>query len=103
QPGYQAMLGALRKLAEYARNKNIRLYLAMTPDVHNLKDYRFGFIHERMRAIASQTGYIFIDLLPALGQLSPERIWAMPGDPHPNALGHKLMAEAMFPILNSLP
>jgi hypothetical protein len=56
-----------------------------------------------MRSIAGQDGYSFIDLLPALEQLAPERVWAMPGDPHPNALGHKLMAEAMFPILNSPP
>jgi len=26
-----------------------RLYLAVTPDVHNLVDYKFGFVHEIMR------------------------------------------------------
>ena len=25
----------------------------------------------------------------------------MPGDPHPNALGHKLMAEALFPVVST--
>jgi lysophospholipase L1-like esterase len=103
QPGYQAMLAALKKLADYAHAKNIRIYMAMTPDVHNLKKYPFGFIHQRMKGIAEEDGYTFIDLLPALEQLTPERIWAMPGDPHPNALGHRLMAEAIFPVLNGAP
>jgi lysophospholipase L1-like esterase len=102
-PGYMAMQDSLRRLAAYAKANNIRLYLAMCPDVHNLKNYEFGFIHDRMRQFAGSEGYTFIDLLPAFGKLSPEAVWAMPGDPHPNALGHKLMADAIFPIVNSEP
>ncbi len=102
-PGYLAMQASLRRLAAYAKANNIRLYLAMCPDVHNLKNYEFGFIHDRMRQFAGSEGYTFIDLLPAFGKLSPEAVWAMPGDPHPNALGHKLMADAIFPIVNSAP
>jgi hypothetical protein len=30
----------------------------------------------------------------------PEEMFAMPGDPHPNALGHELMAEAIFPVIS---
>jgi hypothetical protein len=103
EPGYQAMLASLKKLSDYANQKGIRLYMAMTPDVHNLRNYQFGFIHERMHKVAAEYGYTFIDLLPAFGQLSPDKIWAMPGDPHPNALGHKLMAEAIFAIVSKAP
>jgi hypothetical protein len=71
----------------------------MTPDVHNLKDYQFGFVHERMKRVAAEFGYTYIDLLAAFGTLSPEEVWAMPGDPHPNALGHKLMADAVIPVV----
>jgi lysophospholipase L1-like esterase len=101
QPGFVEMKASLRKLADYAKANNIRLYLAMTPDVHNLKDYPFGFIHARMKKIATEYGYRYVDLLPAFGKLSPEEVWAMPGDPHPNALGHKLMAEAIVPVLTT--
>jgi hypothetical protein len=31
--------------------------------------------------------------------LPPQELFAMPGDPHPNALGHKLMADAISPII----
>jgi lysophospholipase L1-like esterase len=100
QPGFIEMQRQLLQLAEYAKRKNIRLFLAMTPDVHNLKNYPFGFIHAKMQIVAEQDGYKFVDLLPSLETLAPEDIWAMPGDPHPNSLGHKLMADALLPLLD---
>lgn len=99
QPGFVEMKANLRKLADYAKANNIRIYLAMTPDVHNLKQYQLGFIHDLVKRIAEEDGYQYIDLLPAFGGLSPEQVWAMPGDPHPNALGHELMAKAVAPLL----
>ena len=93
------MRQSLERLARYARANNIRLYMAMTPDVHDLGDYQFGFVHDRMKAIASEFGYAYVDLLSAFGALTPSDIWAMPGDPHPNGLGHKLMADALTPVL----
>ncbi len=99
QPGYRKMLSSLKKLADYAKANNIHVYMTMVPDVHNLKQYPFGFIHERMQKIAADMGYTYVDLLGSLGSLTPEQIWAMPGDPHPNSLGHKLMADAITPVL----
>jgi lysophospholipase L1-like esterase len=102
-PGYREMTSALHALARYAHAHGIRIYLAMTPDVHDLVDYKFGYIHETMRRIAAQEGYRYVDLLPAMRDLTPSQLWSMPGDPHPNALGHKLMAEALFPALKGVP
>jgi lysophospholipase L1-like esterase len=98
-PGFTVMQSELRGLADYAQQNNVRIYLAMTPDVHNLVDYKFGFVHDIMRKIAEADGYVYIDLLPAMLGHPPEQLWAMPGDPHPNAFGHKLMADAIFPVL----
>lgn len=102
-PGFQVMQQQLKRLADYAATHHIRLYLAMVPDVHNLVDYKFGFIHDIMKRVAAEQGYTYIDLLPALNGRQPEDLWAMLGDPHPNALGHRLMAEAIFPIITSQP
>jgi hypothetical protein len=41
--------------------------------------------------------------LPAFGALRPEQVWAMPGDPHPNGLGHRLMADAVYRLLSQAP
>jgi lysophospholipase L1-like esterase len=102
-PGWLAAQDSLKRLSDYARAHNIRIFLAMTPDVHDLKDYQFGWIHETMKKVAAEDGYRFVDLLPAFGSLPPEQVWAMPGDPHPNALGHDLMAKALYPVLRDVP
>jgi hypothetical protein len=99
-PGFQTMRGKLHDLAAYARTNDVRIYLAMVPDVHNLIDYKFGFVHDVMRDIAADDGYTYIDLLPEMRGYAPEQLWAMPGDPHPNAFGHELMARAIFPVLS---
>jgi hypothetical protein len=77
----------LARLADYAGAHGIRTYLAITPDVHNLTDCKLGFVHDIIRGIAREYGYAYIDLLPALLGRSPQELRAMPGDPHPNALG----------------
>jgi lysophospholipase L1-like esterase len=98
-PGLIAMEQALKQLAEYCHKRGIKLTLAMTPDVHNLKEYPFRFIHERMKHVATSNGYAFVDLYPALAGLTNEQVWSMPGDPHPNGLAHGKMAEAIYPLL----
>jgi lysophospholipase L1-like esterase len=103
QPGFQTMKAELKKLAEYAKEKHIRIYLAVVPDVHNLVHYPFRAIHQQIQELAVELGYTYVDLLPGFENLKPEDIWAMPGDPHPNALGHKIMAEQLFPILQTGP
>jgi len=98
-PGFVITQRKLGELAAYAKQKNIRIYLAMIPDVHNLMDYKLGFVHDMMHKVAETDGYTFIDLLPGMLGHPPEELWAMPGDPHPNAFGHELMARAIFPVL----
>ena len=99
--GFIEMRKALHDLAKYGRDHHIRIYLAMTPDVHDLVDYKFQFIHELMRQVSVDEGFKFIDLYPSMRNLTPKELWSMPGDPHPNGFGHKLMAEAIYPVLRS--
>jgi lysophospholipase L1-like esterase len=99
QPGFVVMEDELRKLAQYAQAHGIRLYFMMIPDVHDLVDYKFTFVHDIMRNFAQANGYSYVDLLPAMRGLQPQQIWAMPGDPHPNAFAHQLMADAIFPLM----
>jgi lysophospholipase L1-like esterase len=99
-PGFNRMQERLQELAAYASARHVRLFLAMTPDIHNLVDYKFEFVHETMRRIAAMDGFVYVDLLPALRGRPPQDLYAMPGDPHPNALGHRLMADAIFPVVS---
>ena len=83
QPSFVVMENELRKLARYPQARDNRLYSSMIPDVHDLVDYKSMFMHDLMRDFAKANGYAYVDLLPAMTGLRPERTWAMPGDPHP--------------------
>jgi lysophospholipase L1-like esterase len=97
--GVRGLDAAYAALAGYARAHGIRLYMVMTPDVHNLKHYQLQFVHEIFAGLAARYGYRYLDLRPFFGALTPEELWAMPGDPHPNARGHEIMARALVPVL----
>jgi len=103
-PGSSAvtrMNAEFAKLAVYAREHRIRVTLAMVPDIHNLDHYPLQFVHDIFSKTARDNGFAYVDLLPALNGIASSDIWAMPGDPHPNARGHALMADAIYPVLAS--
>jgi hypothetical protein len=90
---------ALGRLATYAKNNGIRLYFSMMPDIHDLINYKYEFAHKIMLKMAHELGYQTIDLLPKFAGKKARELWAMPGDPHPNAMAHKIMADAIVPML----
>ena len=57
RPGFQVMQVQAARARRLCEAQQHRLYLAMVPDVHNLNDYKFGFVHETMRKIADSHGY----------------------------------------------
>lgn len=99
-PGMIKMKEKLKQLSDYAKAHGIRIYLAMTPITYNLVDYKFDFAHDIMRQVSAEYGYIYCDQLSTMKGIPSKDIWAMPTDPHPNALGHQLMAEAILPTLS---
>jgi lysophospholipase L1-like esterase len=102
RPGSTAMArmkAAFARLADHARRRGIQVTMAMVPDLHNLADYPLGFVHDIFAQTARENGFAYVDLLPALQRVRPEEIWAMPGDAHPGARGHAVMAGAIYPVL----
>jgi lysophospholipase L1-like esterase len=99
--GFQQMVSALKRLAGYAKDKNISIMLVMTPDFHNFKDYPFNFIHHSIAEISRDLGFVYVDLLPTFLHQDAKKFWSMPGDPHPNSFGHELMANTLYPFLKN--
>jgi len=102
-PALATMRAEFSKLAAYARTNSVRVTMAMVPDIHILGDYPLMFVHDIFAQAARENGFAYIDLLPVFRGLTPQDIWAMPGDPHPNARGHALMADAIYPMLARAP
>ncbi|WP_320674925.1 SGNH/GDSL hydrolase family protein [Prochlorococcus sp. MIT 1341] len=99
--GLMKMKASIKKLSSYAKQNNIRLYLLMTPDIHNLVDYKFSYIHDIIRQMSKKHSIIFVDSLPVFRGIEFNKLYAMQGDPHPNRLGHKLLAETIYPLITS--
>ena len=64
----------------------IRLYFMMIPDVHDLVDYKFDFVHDIMRDFAQANGYAYVDLLPAMSGLRPRANLGDAGRPAPQRI-----------------
>jgi len=102
--GFKRMKVALEKLSLYAKENNIRLHLVMLPEVHDLSPYKYHFVHEIMQNISNDLGYNYLDAYKLVSNIKDSKsLWAMPGDPHPNATAHKLFAEGIYRNIFSNP
>ena len=99
EQGLTIMKKSLRKLADYSKINGINIYMLMTPDISNISNYKLDFIHDYMKDIAEANDYIFVDSLNNLKIYDEKQLFAMPGDPHPNDIGHRVMAESLYPII----
>ncbi|TAN61734.1 MAG: hypothetical protein EPN20_11915 [Magnetospirillum sp.] len=101
-PGRVAMEQALDRLDQLSRTAGFKVVLAMTPDIHQLEKYPFEAEHAQMQALAKRHGWTYVDFLPGLKTVASKDLYAIPGDPHPNATGHRIMAEALTPTIQHL-
>jgi lysophospholipase L1-like esterase len=98
-PGFAGALQALDRLNEMGRADGFKVVLAMMPDIHQLQNYPFVDIHARMKAVAARFGWSYVDLYDTLAGFKGPELWTIPGDPHPNARAHELMAERLAPVV----
>ena len=98
--GYSVMLKALDRLSAYAKEKNIRLYFILTPEMHKIANYPFEDLHKQVKEQAEVRDFKYLDLYETLKDIKDSKeYWVMPTDPHPNAKAHKRFAEAIYPFL----
>lgn len=93
---------AIKRLADYCKQNNIKLLIANLPELHDVQNYRFGTITELVRQAAQENGADFVDLLPALQFQASSDLWVTPPDPHPNAFANELIAAGLFSALQKL-
>jgi len=100
--GFQQMQQALGRLKEYSERNNIRVFFFTLPDSTNLVDYKFEYIHDKIKQLTLALEFQFMDLYPQLRGLSGQELWVMyPVDRHYNRRGHQKLADAIFPFLTS--
>ena len=100
--GWLDAKAAIKRLADYCKQNNIKLLIAHLPELHDVQNYRFGIVTELVRQAAQENDAPFVDLLPNLQFQASSDLWVTPPDPHPNAFANELIAAGLFSALQKL-
>jgi lysophospholipase L1-like esterase len=101
--GWQRTREDLRGLQQAARRRGVPMIVALWPLLVDLeRDYPFAEVHEKIGRVCERSAIPFDDLLPVLRGRPTSSLWAHPADWHPNALAHRLVAEALAPRVRAL-
>jgi len=74
------------------------------PLMTDYQTYRFGWVHDWVTREARKAGFAVIDLLPQLSSVPYRKLQVSAEDNvHPNALGHRLGAEAFLAWYRDAP
>jgi lysophospholipase L1-like esterase len=90
-------------LEEIINLSKVPVIIANIPEFHQFEDYPFGYVGEFLKGVAEQNPKVhYIDLLPLFVNFTPQEIWVSAEDPHPNALGHMLIARQISEYIDGM-
>ncbi len=95
-PGWLESKEYFRKLRDYCRAHGIGVLIASVPEIHDVRHYKLQSITDLVHKMADEDGFEFVDSLDWMRTVDSPKLWITPGDPHPNVLGHQLIAQAIF-------
>jgi len=95
-PGWLKSKEYFGKLRDYCKQHDIGVLIASIPEIHDVQHYQLQSITDLAHGMADENGFEFVDSLDWLRAVDSPKLWIAAGDPHPNVLGHQLIAQAMF-------
>ncbi|TFV80289.1 hypothetical protein E4K64_00155 [Bradyrhizobium frederickii] len=99
--GWAEVEAAVARLAEFCRARGTMVLVTNLPELRQLKPYPFERERTMVQALANRLDLPYLDLLPAVDDLEPGRLWVTPTDPHPNILADERFAAAIFDFLRA--
>jgi len=92
---------AAQELIEISNKNNIPVLVLMIPDLHSIRDYPFDQVNAHIKKIFLKAANIrVVEALPYFDSaLDPLDYWVSKEDPHPNARGHKALADCLYDTL----
>jgi lysophospholipase L1-like esterase len=98
--GKERVLKALRDLRILSEENNFDVYIVAIPQLFKpFTEYDSQYIHEFIAKEANDNGFVFIDTLDSFKKHNLSEIIISREDAHPNALGHRLIAEDIYEVL----
>lgn len=94
-PEFEKFKPTLDEMVKVAADDGVKLIPVLLPEIRSLEKYPFREYHDTMTTYFASKGLPTIDLRPDFeGKTSKDFLVAF-DDPHPNALGHALIATAV--------
>lgn len=101
--GFIDMKTSLKKVSRHCVDNDINCILVSIPDIHqSLQKYELSFINQKMLKISNELGFHYIDAIEGLRAYDNNSLWNNYGDPHPNKIGHKIIADLVYEKLNAI-
>ncbi len=96
--GWKLSRESLIKIDAIAKKNNAKFIVVLWPDLQDLENYQHLDIHEIILSFCQENSLNCIDLLPNYLPYADISMGTGPEkkDSHPDALGHKIMAEAIY-------
>ncbi len=105
---WETVRSSFQKIRDLSIAHNFPVLLAVFPLLDEdpqatFQDYPWHAIHQQVLAEAQENGFDTLDLLPAFAKYKPVDLKIKTSDRlHPNELGHRTAADAIFTKLSSL-
>jgi D-alanyl-lipoteichoic acid acyltransferase DltB (MBOAT superfamily) len=96
------LLWTYQQFVQRCKDKGIVPILAVLPHTSNIsKETELVTRKARQAEVAREAGMVVLDLTHAYDSVEPRTLWIAPWDSHPNAEGHRLLADALCRALRT--
>lgn len=97
QPTWQSVVTGFSEIKEMSTEHRTKVMILIFPILDfDWSVYPYHNIHRQVADLAKQNGFVVVDLLPYVSNYHPQELRVSLQDGHPNALLHKLAAEAIL-------
>jgi lysophospholipase L1-like esterase len=103
-PQWRRVREALLEMKRLTDERRIELVLMIIPAMAKFSEgtYPVKEYHQALAAFCGAHGFNCLDVLPAFWGQDGTKFWISPTDGHPNAEGHRIMADALARFLDPL-
>jgi hypothetical protein len=83
-PGWQTTQAAAKRLGDWCKARAVPCLLVNQPELHNLQNYPFANVNQKLQILAERVAMDYLDLLPSVRNAPEHTLWVTVPDPHPN-------------------
>lgn len=99
-PAWQQTQSDILQLKNFLADKKIPLLIVIVPDFHNLSEGTpYQALYQKMQSAFEHMDIKTLNTFPDFQKLyggKESLLWVQPNDPHPNAAGHRVMADLLY-------